>query len=73
MKLKKSKSHTKFKLNPKFKPLTLDNDWPWRPYRGYAVWAIIDQNPKYVSWAVEKGIQLDNEAFQKLQDTLDNE
>lgn len=55
------------KAKPKFKPLSLGDDWPWRPHKGRTVEIVIEQEPKYVRWCLERGIELDNEAYQFLE------
>lgn len=72
----RSKKNMKNSLKEKLKKISeglspLD-DWPWNPYKNFTVQSVIDHNPKYVSWSLEKGILLNNEAYTYLQDVLNN-
>jgi hypothetical protein len=49
------------------------DDWPWNPYKKFTVQAVIDHNPKYVNWSLEKGILLNNEAYTYLQEVLESQ
>jgi len=42
--------------------LSLTDDWPWKPYKGWTVEATIKENAGYVHWAILKGINLNREA-----------
>ena len=51
--------------------LSIHDFWPWKPYKGNLVGWVIDTYPKYVEWSLDKGIELDNEAYTLLQDCLE--
>jgi hypothetical protein len=58
-----------------YQALGLDDRWTWKKegsdeYKGLPVWEVIDLDPSYVSYCADRGLLLDNEAFQRLREKL---
>ena len=50
------------------KGLSLSDDWPWNPYKGWTVEGVINHAPGYVESCMGRGILLDNEAYRYYED-----